>query len=127
MPGASALSQAHDGNGTEVIAQMGIVGDLGLKASARDNVTVVVADVVDSSDPTSSTAQIVGAAARSPVACLVSRVAVHVSSGSRPCQVVRHARLPCGSASTRNAGATLIMSDPQRGISAGAVFEGAAP
>ncbi|MBC9958045.1 PP2C family serine/threonine-protein phosphatase [Yimella sp. cx-51] len=37
--------------------------EIALKASTRDNVTVVVADVVDGNDPISTTPQIVGAAA----------------------------------------------------------------
>lgn len=39
---------------------------IALKASARDNVTVVVADIVDSSAPTSATPQVVGAAGAPP-------------------------------------------------------------
>lgn len=53
----------------DIVTSEGMPGEIAdrliaiaLKASARDNVTVVVADIVDSSDPTSSTPQIVGAA-----------------------------------------------------------------
>ncbi|MEO8749798.1 MAG: PP2C family serine/threonine-protein phosphatase [Allobranchiibius sp.] len=53
----------------DIVTSEGMPGEIAdrliaiaLKASARDNVTVVIADIVDSLDPTSSTPQIVGAA-----------------------------------------------------------------
>ncbi|UIJ35517.1 PP2C family serine/threonine-protein phosphatase [Allobranchiibius sp. GilTou73] len=53
----------------DIVTSQGTPGEIAdrliaiaLKASARDNVTVVVADVVDSTAPTSATPQVVGAA-----------------------------------------------------------------
>lgn len=53
----------------DIVTSEGMPGEIAdrliaiaLKASARDNITVVVADVVDSSAPTSATPQVVGAA-----------------------------------------------------------------
>ncbi len=53
----------------DIVTSEGMPGEIAdrliaiaLKASARDNVTVVVADVVDSAAPTSATPQVVGAA-----------------------------------------------------------------
>ncbi|NYJ76376.1 PP2C family protein-serine/threonine phosphatase [Allobranchiibius huperziae] len=58
----------------DIVTSQGTPGEIAdrliaiaLKASARDNVTVVVADVVDSAAPTSATPQVVGAAGAPPM------------------------------------------------------------
>lgn len=67
---------------------------IALRASTRDNVTVVVADVVESDEPTSTTPQIVGAAAARHLHEQVPETAEPQSAAEKAAALSRQANTP---------------------------------
>lgn len=99
----------------DIVTSEGLPGEIAdrliaiaLKASARDNVTVVVADVVDSSAPTSATPQVVGAAG-APTTPEQDAAAAVSSTPKTPAEkaaaLSREANTPAQSTAAGNGGA----------------------